>query len=105
MKEIKKVPDQGKIAEAGAGEIFLQELSKKPCGNAGFFSRFWNAIQIPVLAIFSGLFLGAVILSSFYEVFTAFGNGIGEDLRLQPRLTGNAYCALFAELSESVQNY
>lgn len=97
MKEIKKVPDQGKTAEAGAGEIFLQELSKKPAENAGFLSRFWGAIQIPLLAIFSGLILGAVIIIlTSTEVYTAFGNSIGEGFQTAGTIVGNAYGALFA---------
>lgn len=77
-------------------EIFLEELSRKKAPRPGFWAKFWDAIQIPLLAIISGLFLGAVIIVvTSADVYVAFGSGIGEGFRTMGSIVGNAYKTLF----------
>ena len=45
MKMTNNVPDQDNKPEQGTGEIFLEELSKRPGHREGFFSKFWAAIK------------------------------------------------------------
>ena len=62
MSALEKDSEQKKNEAKQAGDIFLQELSRKPSNDSSFFSKLWSEIQLPFLAIFSGLFLGALII-------------------------------------------
>lgn len=79
----------------GAGEILLEEINGKPSGRSSW-RRLGQTLAIPMLAIFSGLVLGAVIIAvtseSVYTVWAqsplaALGAG-WEEVRI-------AYTALF----------
>ncbi len=96
MKMTNNVPDQDNKPEQGTGEIFLEELSKRPGHREGFFSKFWAAIQIPFLAIISGLFLGAVIIIlTSSDVYSAFGEGFWAGIKTTFQIVGKAYSMLF----------
>ncbi len=80
----------------GAGEILLEEINGKPSGGASSWRKLGQTLAIPVLAIFSGLVLGAIIIAvtseSVYTVWAqsplaAFG-AAWEEVRI-------AYTALF----------
>ena len=79
----------------GAGEILLEEINGKPSGRSSW-RKLGQTLAIPVLAIFSGLVLGAIIIAvtseSVYTVWAqsplaAFG-AAWEEVRI-------AYTALF----------
>ncbi|MBE9478520.1 MAG: hypothetical protein IMY80_01030, partial [Chloroflexi bacterium] len=79
----------------GMGEILLEEINSKPSGGSSW-RKLGQTLAIPVLAIFSGLVLGAVIIAVTSEsVYTtwaqsplaAFG-AAWEEVRI-------AYTALF----------
>ncbi len=96
MKMTNNLPDQDNRAEQGTGEIFLDELSKRPVAEGGFFSKFWAAIQIPFLAIISGLFLGAIIIIlTSTDVYAAFAEGFGIGIKTALQIVGKAYGMLF----------
>ncbi len=97
MSALNNDTEQKKNEAKQAGEIFLQELSRKPSNNNSFFSKLWSAIQIPFLAILSGLFLGAlIIIFTSPDVYEAFGKGLGTGFKAVFSVVGNAYGALFA---------
>ncbi len=81
--------------EPGAGEIFLQELSRKPAQEPVFEAMEFH--PDPFLAIISGLFLGAVIIIlSSSSVYAGFGQGLGEGFKAMWSVVSKAYSALFS---------
>jgi len=95
-KENKGLNREQDAKKMSTEEIFLEELSRKKAPRPGFWAKFWDAIQIPLLAIISGLFLGAVIIVvTSADVYVAFGSGIGEGFRTMGSIVGNAYKTLF----------
>ena len=93
-KEIKQ--SDNRESGKGAGDVFLEELSRKPDKKQGFWGKFWSAIQIPFLAIISGLILGAVIIVlTSTDVYAAFGRGFWDGIQTMFSIVGKAYSALF----------
>ena len=91
-KDTKKVETKKK----GSSEILLEELTAKSSGGSTSWRKLWRTLAIPVLAIFSGLVLGAILIAVTSEdVYTiwaqsplkAIGTGLNE-VRI-------AYTALF----------
>lgn len=65
-------------------------------GTPGVLRQIWNAIRIPVLAIFSGLLLGAIfIILTSANIYAAFGTGFSAGIREIGSTIGGAYGALF----------
>lgn len=65
-------------------------------GTSSVLSQVWSAIRIPVLAIFSGLFLGAIfIILTSANVYNAFGTGFGAGIKEIGTTISGAYGALF----------
>jgi general nucleoside transport system permease protein len=74
-----KEPENGK----GFMRVFLEELTSQ-------------SILIPILAIFTGLVLGAIIIIlTSEEVYAAFGDSFGAGLTASWNVVGTAYNALF----------
>lgn len=89
----KKPIDTGKPS---AQQVFMEELKRKPGSTESGLARFWSTIQIPFLAILSGLILGGIFIAiTSANVYAAFGNGIGEGFRAIFTTVGTAYGALF----------
>ncbi len=79
-----------------AGQIFLEEISGKgPSAKKGKSSR-WRIALIPLLAVFTGLIIGAffIILTS-EEVYAGFAASFGEGLYASWDVISKAYGALF----------
>jgi simple sugar transport system permease protein len=58
---------------------------------------FWKVIEIPALAIFTGLVIGAILIAITSEtVYAAFGTGFFKGLGQAFKEIGTAYWALFA---------
>ena len=78
------------------GQVVLQELVEGNSKKKKTKRSFWNVVSIPLLAIISGLIIGAILIAvTSEEVYAAFGasfwSGIGE----MGRQIGTAYSALF----------
>lgn len=72
------------------------ENGLRPEKKRGWLYRFWQAIRIPFLAIFSGLLLGAIFIAvTSTPVYMAFRNGFGLGMRAVFATIGDAYSALF----------
>ena len=79
-----------------AGEILLEELTAAPEGES-FWARAWNSISIPLLAIFSGLVLGGILIALTSEaVWTAWAQSPWEALKTAILEVRVAYTALFS---------
>ncbi|MGD2161503.1 MAG: ABC transporter permease [Anaerolineales bacterium] len=79
-----------------AGEVLLEELTAAPEGDT-FWSRAWNSISIPLLAIISGLILGGVLIALTSEaVWTAWAQSPWEALKTAIFEIRVAYTALFS---------
>jgi simple sugar transport system permease protein len=75
------------------GKVFLEELTR-PAKSGGKGNR--QAILIPVLAVVSGLILGAVlIILTTEEVYAGFGRGFFAGLGEAWKAVSTAYAALF----------
>lgn len=89
-------PEENKPApREDAGKVFLEEVNNpRPEGKKG--RSLGQYALIPLLAIISGLILGAVfIILTTQEVYTAFGESFGAGLATAWRTVANAYGALF----------
>jgi simple sugar transport system permease protein len=80
-----------------AGQIFLEELTtpsaSKPAGSRKGINQ---AILIPILAIFSGLLVGAIIIILTTDaVYTSWSQSPMASLVAGLQAVGNAYWALF----------
>jgi general nucleoside transport system permease protein len=76
------------------GEIFLEELTGQ--GPKHKKRGLGQVILIPILAVFTGLVIGAIfILLTTVEVYTAFGHSFFEGLRVSWSTVAIAYSALF----------
>lgn len=83
-------------AKPDIGQVVLQELVEGNSKKKKTKRSFWNVVSIPLLAIISGLIIGAILIAvTSEEVYAAFGasfwSGIGE----MGRQIGTAYSALF----------
>ena len=78
-----------------ASEILVEELTKTPT-NGTWLQQVGKSMLIPVLAVISGLFFGAVfIILTSEDVYAAFGRSIGQGLGASFRIVWEAYSALF----------
>ena len=86
--------DKPKNNNKNVGQIFLEEITgqspRRKKRGAG------QAILIPVLAVFTGLVIGAFfILLTTVQVYTAFGKSFLDGLQVSWSTVANAYAALF----------
>lgn len=79
-----------------ASKVVIQELT----GEAQPHKKrrgFWKSIEIPFLAIVTGLIIGAILIAVTSEtVYAAFATGFGKGLATALKEVGTAYWALFA---------
>jgi simple sugar transport system permease protein len=89
--------EEEKKQKPDAGKVLLEELTKGPDKGASFWRRTWQALSVPILAILSGLILGAVlIIVTSQNVYTAWGESPLEALRVGWMEVRVAYGALFS---------
>jgi simple sugar transport system permease protein len=80
-----------------AARIFLEELLAGPAAYLPWWRRIGRTVVVPVLAVVSGLILGAVIIVLTSEsVYTAFRESAWLGLGTAWREVAQAYIALFA---------
>lgn len=80
-----------------AGKILLDELESSADLQPGGLKGFWLGIRMPILAVFSGLVLSAIlIVVTSEEVYAGFGAGFGQGLAASWNIVADAYGALFA---------
>jgi simple sugar transport system permease protein len=80
-----------------AGKILIEELNATPPADLPLRRRIWQVIQIPILAILTGLIIGAIILAASSEVvWEAWSRSPGEGLLAMVSEVARGYGALFA---------
>ena len=78
------------------GKEILKELNHEPAEGEHHKKSLWSSISIPLLAILTGLLVGAVLIAvTSTTVYAAFGESIGKGLLTALREIGTAYKALF----------
>lgn len=92
MKDSKQVPQKNDKRSESADQIFMQELTGK-----GKSKKQKNqALLIPLLAIFTGLIIGALfIIFTSESVYAAFGQSFGAGLSEAWKVISVAYGSLF----------
>ncbi|MDR3573760.1 MAG: ABC transporter permease [Anaerolineaceae bacterium] len=86
--------DKPKNNNKNVGQIFLEEVTGR--GPKHKKRAVGQTILIPILAVFTGLVLGAIfILLTTVEVYTAFGKSFLDGLRVSWSTIATAYSALF----------
>ena len=82
--------------QQSASEIFLEEVAATPAASLPWWQRAWQAMVIPILAIFSGLVLGGIlIVFTTDEVYTAWAVSPWEAIRTGWDAVMVSYTALF----------
>lgn len=88
---------RGTAEKKDAGKILLEELIDAGPAEQTRWQRLWRVIVIPILAILTGLILGGVFIAiTSQEVYSAFGQSIGQGLKVSFQVVLEAYQALFA---------
>lgn len=78
-----------------SGKVLLEEMHQPSSGPAR--SSVWRSIVVPLLAVFTGLIIGAIfIILTTESVYAAFQSGIGAGLTESWRVVITAYGALFS---------
>ena len=78
------------------GKEIIRELNQEPKAGKTHKRGLWSSISIPVLAILTGLILGAFLIAiTTPSVYEAFGQSIGKGFATAFREIGIAYKALF----------
>lgn len=79
------------------GKAVLQEITEHPEKKDQHKRSFWASIRIPVLAIFTGLVISAILIGITSEtVYAAFAASFGEGIKAFWKEISTAYAALFA---------
>lgn len=80
-----------------ASEILMEELMATPADKGPWWRRVGQVALIPVLAVISGLILGALIIAfTSEEVYAAWAQSPIQAVIAAVRVVGSAYGALFA---------
>lgn len=80
-----------------AGQVLLQEINESEAEPTTQKRSLWNIIAIPVLAILTGLIIGAILIAATSpSVYEAFNRSFGEGLSTIWNEVFTAYKALFA---------
>jgi len=84
-------------SKKNASEILLEELTATPPGKGRMWRRIGQVALIPILAVVSGLIVGALIIAfTSEEVYAAWARSPIQGLVAALRVVGTAYGALFA---------
>jgi simple sugar transport system permease protein len=79
-----------------AGNVLLQEVNEPGDEHSAPKRSLWNVIAIPVLAIVTGLIIGAILIAATSTtVYAAFGESFGQGLSTALNEIFTAYQALF----------
>jgi len=90
---LEKKPEPKKL---NALQIFLEEIIRPSSSPKGHRRGVSQAILIPLLALFTGLVIGAIfIIFTSEDVYAAFGNSFGAGLAASWNSVASAYSALF----------
>ena len=85
-----------KKEKKSAGQVFLEELTPKPATHLPAWRRILQSLAVPVLAIFSGLVLGGLIIALTTEsVYAAWQQSPLEGLKAAWDSIAIAYSSLF----------
>ena len=77
-------------------KVVIQELTGEDPAKKKTKRPLWKVIQIPVLAIITGLIIGAIIIAVTSEtVYAAFSTGFWNGLITAVKEIGTAYQSLF----------
>ena len=78
------------------GKEIIRDLNHEPPEGKTHHRGLWSSVSIPVLAILTGLILGALLIAiTTPTVYQAFGQGIGNGIATALGEIGKAYKALF----------
>jgi ABC-type uncharacterized transport system permease subunit len=89
--------EEEKNKKSDTGKVLLDELTKGPDKGASFWRRTWQTLSIPVLAMISGLILGAVlIVVTSQEVYSLWSTSPFEAIKAGLIEVRVAYGALFS---------
>ena len=84
-------------SKKNASEILLEELAATPPGKGRMWRRIGQVALIPILAVVSGLIVGALIIAfTSEEVYAAWARSPVQGVVAGLRVVGAAYGALFA---------
>jgi len=82
--------------QENAGQVLIEELNKPDQESPAQKRSVWSVISIPLLAILSGLIIGAFLIAATSStVYTAFGESFGRGITTSFSEIGSAYAALF----------
>lgn len=80
----------------GAGQVLLEELTAVSSSELRTWRRWLSVTSVPLLAIFTGLALGAIIIAgTSQDVYSGFDESIGQGLAASWNEVVQAYQALF----------
>jgi len=86
-----------KPKEKSVTRVLLEEVTSGPPSRQSGWRRIGRVVVVPVLAVITGLFVGAVVIVSTSEsVYAAFGVSIGAGLRAAWDTVAVAYSGLLA---------
>jgi ABC-type uncharacterized transport system permease subunit len=89
--------EEQKNKNSDAGKVFLDELTRGPDKGASFWRRTWQSLSIPVLAMISGLILGAIlIVVTSQEVYSLWSTSPFEAIKAGFLEVRVSYGALFS---------
>jgi simple sugar transport system permease protein len=95
MSEEKPQP-KGEKPRKNAGQVFIEEVTAPAPSSVSRWRRAEQALLIPILAIFSGLVIGGlIIILTTEDFYTAFGQSPFAALGVAWRAVYEAYAALF----------
>ena len=87
---------KNKTEKQDFGKVLIQELNRDETKPAKKKRGFWKTIEIPALAILTGLIIGAILIAATSEdVYAAFGVSFWNGLGTIFTEIGQAYWALF----------
>lgn len=87
---------KSKPEKQDVGKVVLQEITEHPEKKDQHKKSFWLSIRTPVLAIFTGLVISAILIGITSEnVYAAFGTSFGNGFKEFWREISTAYGALF----------
>jgi ABC-type uncharacterized transport system permease subunit len=88
---------EDKPREKSITKVLLEEVTSGPPSRQSGWRRIARVVAVPVLAVITGLFVGAVVIVSTSEsVYAAFGVSIGAGLRAAWDTVAVAYSGLLA---------
>lgn len=89
--------EEEKNKKPDAGKVFLEELTKGPDKDASLWRRTWQALSVPLLALISGLILGAIlIIATSQDVYSLWAVSPLEGLKAGWTEVRVSYGALFS---------